>query len=114
MPSVSSGDVAVEVPQSLPGCGKLRVVGAPGDGVGGGFHVVDGQRVEVAIGLVGRRRQDGVRVVVDRLLSVNVGGDLGIDGAFDGVLRRQRRHQQKSEAEEKSHESDVSTKASAP
>ena len=69
----------VESPQSFPGGGELRIVETPRDQVGLRLHVVDGERIEVAIGFIGWRRQDGVCVVVDYLDGIDEASDLRID-----------------------------------
>jgi hypothetical protein len=80
----------VQSPESLPGCGQLRVVRAPGDDVGLRLHVVHRERVEVAIGLVRRRRKHRVRVVIERLDGVDVSRDLGVNLLLDQRLGAKR------------------------
>ncbi len=84
-------DGQVDAPESLPGGGKLGVVGAPGDGVGLGLHVVDGEGVEVPVGSVGGWGQDWVGVVVDGGGGEDVGVEFGIEGAFESGLGVERR-----------------------
>ena len=76
-----------EVPQRLPGVGQLRVVGAPGDRIGLRLHAVDRERVETAIAGEVRRRQHGVRVVVDRGSRGEQASQLGVDVARRSRLR---------------------------
>ena len=71
--------LAVEVEDCLPGFVERGEVGTHAGGVGGGFHVVDGEGVEVAVGGKGRWGEEWVGVVVDG----GDGGDLGGQGGVD-------------------------------
>ena len=63
----------------LPGFVERGEGGAEAGGVGVGFHVVDGEGVEVAVGGVGGWGEEWVGVVVDG----GDGGDLGGQGGVD-------------------------------
>jgi len=76
----------LETPERPPRRGELRIVGAPCDRVGLWGHVVDRKCVEVAVGGIGRRGEDGVRVVVEGRGGVYESTQLGIDVAGNGVV----------------------------
>jgi len=73
------GRLPVEVEDGLPGFVERGESGAQAGGVGGGFHVVDGEGVEVAVGGVGGWGEEWVGVVVDGGDDGNLGGQGGID-----------------------------------
>ena len=78
--------LSVKVEYGLPCFVECGEVGTHAGGVGVGFHVVDGEGVEVAVGGVGGWGEEWVGVIVDCL----DGGDLGGQGGVNGGACRLR------------------------